>query len=176
MAFGPRAKAIVLLLLSSLRAGADERDRPILYLVYGTDILVRLQRIHAHPERDGPEGTLVAALRGRTPAYVQCRFAENGGELRCELVAADYPSRAPGRPRTQIDEKLRRLGYLPDAGGRLSFRYEITEDSGAWGGASVTILRPLIDAFGARATSRIEVIAPLAPERDEAAIQRELMR
>jgi hypothetical protein len=34
----------------------------------------------------------------------------------------------------------------------------------------------LIDVFGARAGSKIEIIAPLAPERDEAAILRELRR
>jgi hypothetical protein len=174
--FGPRAKVLVLLLLSSLRVGAEERDRPVLYAVYATDILVRLQRIHAHPDRDGPLGTLVAALRGRTPAYVQCRFADNGGELLCEVVASDYPSRAPGRSGTEIEEKLWRLGYLPGAGGRPLFRYQITKDSGIWGGAAVTILKPLIDVFGARATSRIDIIAPLAAERDEAAIRRQLMR
>jgi hypothetical protein len=45
-----------------------------------------------------------------------------------------------------------------------------------WGGAAVSILTPLIDIFGARATSRIDVIAPLVPDRDEAAIQREMQR
>ncbi|HLA21358.1 MAG TPA: hypothetical protein VJZ74_07850 [Pseudolabrys sp.] len=71
---------------------------------------------------------------------------------------------------------LKKAGYWPDASGRALFAYEITPDSGVRGGASVAILTPLIDVFGARAGSQIEIIAPLAPERDEAAIRRELRR
>jgi hypothetical protein len=48
----------------------------------------------------------------------------------------------------------------------------ISGDSSDWGGASVTILAPLIDAFSAGPGSKIDIVAPLAPERDDAAIRR----
>jgi hypothetical protein len=72
---------------------------------------------------------------------------------------------------------LKEAGYWRDeATGRFLFPFEIGRepDRGVWGGAAVTILKPLIDVFGARPGSKIEVLAPLAPERDEAANRREL--
>jgi hypothetical protein len=179
MAFGVRLMAVLLTLMTSSRAGANDADRPVLYSVYGSDILVRLQRIHAHPDRDGPDGVLIVTLAGRSPAYVQCRFTGNGGVLLCEAVVGAYPPK-PGATVPAIaaatEEGLRKAGYYRDASGRAVFPYEILPDSGIWGGAAVTILAPLIEVFGARAASRIDIIAPLAPKRDEAAIQRELSR
>ncbi|MBI4365479.1 MAG: hypothetical protein HY543_01530 [Deltaproteobacteria bacterium] len=179
MAFGLRCKAWLLSVVTSLQAGDANVDHPVLYSVYGTDIVVRLMRIHAHPERDGPNGTLVVALHGGRPAYVQCRFADNGAKLLSEAIVGDYPPKpgqaAPAVP-AATEEGLKKAGYWRDAGGRALFPYEITRDSGIWGGASVVILTPLIDVFGARAGSDIDIIAPLAPERDEEAIQRELRR
>ncbi len=180
MAFGLRLKAMLLSLLTftGAEAGASDVDRPVLYSVYGSDILVRLQRIHGHPDRDGPNGTLTVTLAGRTPAYVECRFADMGATLVCEAVAGAYPA-PPGAARAisaASERSLKDAGYRRDATGRARFAYAITPDSGVWGGAAVVILSPLIDAFGARARSKIDIIAPLAPERDEAAIQRELQR
>lgn len=179
MAFGLRFKALILSVLFSFRAGAAEVDRPIIYAVYGSDIMVRLARIHGHPDRDGPNGTLVVTLSGREPGYVACRFSNNGATLLCEAVAGRYPPKpgtaTPAMSRT-IEEGLKKAGYYRDADGRALFSYEITLDSGVLGGAAVVILTPLIDVFGARALSKIDIIAPLAPERDEAAIQRELRR
>jgi hypothetical protein len=139
--------------------------------------VVRLKRIHAHPERDGSNGWLVVALKGRRPAYVRCRFADHKNLL-CEAVVGRYPSeseRPPVLP-AEIEEGLKGAGYWRDDSGRALFKYEITSDSAVWGGASATILNPLISVFGARSSSKIEIVAPLAPERDEAAIQRELRR
>jgi hypothetical protein len=179
MSVNPRLGACLLWFMNSFWGGASDIHRPVLYAVYGSDIMVRLMRIHAHPERDGPDGWLVVALRGRKPAYVQCRFADHGALLLCEAVAGAYPP-APGTvpqaPSAETEEGLRKSGYWRDTGGHALFQYELTADSGVWGGASVVILNPLIDVFGARATSRIDIIAPLAPERDEMAIQRELRR
>jgi hypothetical protein len=177
MAFGPRVKALILSLLFSVRAGATEADRPVIYSVYGSDIMVRLARMHAHPERDGPNGTLVVALHGRTPGYVACRFANNGATLLCEARNGRYPPK-PGAPAMTniIEEGLKKAGYYRDAQGRALFSYEFTLESGVVGGAAIVILVPLIDVFGARAGSRIEIIAPLAPERDEVAIQQMLQR
>jgi hypothetical protein len=58
------------------------------------------------------------------------------------------------------------------------FNYEIGEnpDSSVWGGVCAVVLNPLIEVFGARARSKIEIAAPLAPKRDEAAIRRDLGR
>jgi hypothetical protein len=174
MAFGLRFKTTLLYLLVSLRGGASGIDRPFLYSVYGNDIQVRLRRIHGHPQRDGPDGTLTVALYGRAPAFVQCRFADGGARLVCEIVPGRYPPK-PGRPAPVLSagmaEKLHQAGYRRDDGGRLVFSYDITPDSGVWGGAAVVILDPLIAVFGARALSRIDIVAPLAPERDEAAIR-----
>jgi hypothetical protein len=179
MAFSLRFKAWLLLLMTSFKAGATDVDRPVLYAVYGSDIMERLMRIHKHPERDGPDGTLVVALFGPRPAYIQCRFADEGAKLLCEAFVSVYPPKPRSAASTvsaTTAERLKRAGYWPDVNGRALFAYEITSDSGIWGGASAVILTPLIDVFGARAGSEIEIIAPLAPERDEAAILRELRR
>ena len=163
--------------MNSFRRGASDIHRPVLYAVYGSDIMVRLMRIHAHPERDGPDGWLVVALRGRRPAYVRCHFADND-TLICEAVVGPYPPKSGKTPivPSAVEEGLKKSGYRRDSSGRALFKYEITADSGVWGGASVVVLNPLIDVFGARATSKIDIVAPVAPERDEIAIQRELRR
>jgi hypothetical protein len=160
----------------SLRAGRADVDRPVLYAVYGTDISVRLARIYSHPERDGPHGTLTVALHGRRSAHIQCRFVDDGAALLCEAMPSGSPLNSDDAVPVAADVEagLRKVGYWRDKSGRALFRHEITPDSAVWGGAAVTILAPLIDVFGARAASKIEVIAPLAPERDEAAIRREL--
>ena len=181
MAFGLRFKAWLLLRMTSFKGGATDVgvDRPVLYAVYGSDIMERLMRIHKHPGRDGSDGTLVVALFGCRPACIQCRFVDEGAKLLCEAVVGAYPAKpetvASAVSATTI-EGLKKVGYWPDASGRALFAYEITSDSGIWGGASVVILTPLIDVFSARAVSKIEIIAPLAPERDEAAILQELRR
>jgi hypothetical protein len=178
MAYGLRLKAVLVSLLTSASAGASDIDRPVLYSVYGTDIMVRLQRIHDHPNRDGPDGRLAVTLGGRRPAYVECRFVDKGAKLLCEALAGPYPAK-PGAATAisaAIENGLNNVGYRRDAAGRALFAYEITPHSGVWGGAAVIILLPLIDVFGARAASAIDIIAPLAPMRDEAAIQRELQR
>lgn len=174
MAFGLRFKTTLLYLLVSLRGGASGIDRPVLYSVYGNDVQVRLRRIHDHPRRDEPDGTLTVALSGRTPAYVQCRFADGGTRLVCEIVPGAYPPKRGRRAPAISDdmaEELQQAGYHRDGSGRALFSYEITPDSGVWGGAAVVILNPLIDVFGAWALSKIDIVAPLAPERDEAAIR-----
>ena len=177
MAFGLRFKTTLLYLFVCLRHGASGIDRPLLYSVYGNDIQVRLRRIHDHPRRDTPDGSLIVALYGRRPASVQCRFVDGGKRLACEIVPGLYPpkqGRAAPILSAAMVEKLQQAGYRRDDSGRRVFSYEITPDSGAWGGAAVVILDPLIGVFGARALSRIEIIAPLARERDEAAIQRQM--
>jgi len=177
MSVNPRFGASLLWLMNSLWGRAGDIHRPVLYAVYGSDVVVRLMRIHAHPQRDGPHGWLVVALHGRRPAYVRCHFADND-TLMCEAVIGSYPTKPDQAPMmsTALEEGLRKSGYWRDANGRAVFKYEITPDSGGWGGASVVILNPLIGVFGARATSKIDILAPLAPERDEAAIQREMRR
>lgn len=173
----PRFGASLLWLIQSFQFRRGDIHRPVLCAVYGSDIAVRLMRIYAHTGRDGPDGWLVVALRGRRAAYVHCHFADSD-TLVCEAVAGDYPS-IPEKAvalSAATEEGLRNAGYWRDAGGRALFAYEITFDSGMWGGASVVILNPLIAVFGARAWSRIDIIAPLAPDRDEAAIRRELRR
>jgi hypothetical protein len=178
MDFSPRLMALLFWLMFAFRPGANDLNRPILYSVYGSDIMERLIRIHRHPERDGPDGTLTAILYGSRPAYIQCRFAEDGGRLICEAHVGTFP-RPPGLAPTadaEAEAGLKEAGYWRDANGRAVFSYEITSDSGIWGGASVVILNPLIAVFGARLWSKIDVVAPLAPERDEAAILRESRR
>ena len=131
MALAPRLKARVLAFLTSRRlpnADATGIHRAVLYTVYGGDI--------AHPERDGPRGTLVVALRGRKPAFVRCAFADNGGTLLCEAVPGAYPPN-PDTPPPAIPTAMEE-GMI----------------------------------FGASPESKIDTIAPLAPERDEAAIRR----
>ena len=129
------------------------------------------------PNAMGPSGVLVVALHGRTPAYVRCVFADNGGTLLCEAVPGTYlpkPGAPPPSIPTATEAALNVAGYRRDPTGHAVFAYEISLDSGVWGGAAVVILTPLIDGFGARPGSKIDIVAPLAPERDEAAIQREL--
>ena len=178
MALAPRLKARVLAFLTSRRlpnADATGIHRAVLYTVYGGDIAARLARIHAHPERDGPRGTLVVALRGRKPAFVRCAFADNGGTLLCEAVPGAYPPNPDTPPPaipTAMEEGMRKAGYWRNESGRAVSALDISGDSSDWGGASVTILTPLIDVFGASPESKIDTIAPLAPERDEAAIRR----
>jgi hypothetical protein len=178
MDFSPRIGALLLWLSFAFQPGAKELDRPIIYAVYGSDIIERLMRIHRHPERDGPEGTLTAILYGSRPAHIQCRFVEHGGRLICEAHVGAFPRPqgvAPA-PDAEAEARLKEAGYWRDANGRAVFSYKITSDSGIWGGASVVILNPLIAIFGARLWSRIDIVAPLAPERDQAAIQRESRR
>jgi hypothetical protein len=174
----PDVKARLLSFVASMRrrkGAATGIHRAVLYTVYGGDIAARLARIHAHPERDGANGTLVVALRGRKPAFVRCAFANNGGTLLCEAVSGEYPLR-PDAPSpaisTEMEERLRKAGYWRDESGRALVTLDIIGDSSDWGGASVSILTPLIDAFGAGPESKIDIIAPLAAERDEAAIPR----
>jgi hypothetical protein len=176
MAFLARVKAQALCLLASRLPHADAAsiERAVLYAVYGSDIAQRLARIHAHRERDGPDGTLVVALHGRTRAQVRCAFAQLGDVLLCEAVAD--PRTMVGPSASAAERALHTAGYRQDASGRWLFPYEITPDSTVWGGAAAVILGVLIDAFGARAGSRIEIAAPLAPERDAAAIRREWAR
>ncbi len=178
MIIGPRVQALVLVLISILRTGHLNVDRPVLYAIYCYDIIVRLHRIHDHPERDGPKGGLVVALYGRTPGYVTCRFADEGATLLCEAFAGAYPPKPGLAPPVSAatEEGLKKAGYWRDASGRALFRYELEPDGDDWGGAAVTILNPLIDVFGAWAGSKIDIIAPLAPERDQAAIRRESQR
>jgi len=155
-------------------AGAD-MHRPIIMSVYGSDIAVRLKRIYRHAERHGPNGWLVVALHGRRPAFVRCQFAPPD-KLMCKVSSGSYPSAGgeADRPSPVLTEALKGVGYWPDAHGQPVFEYEITPDSGVWGGAANVILSSLIEAFHARATSKIDIIAPLAQERDEAAIRREM--
>ena len=177
MSVNPRVGAWLLWLINALAGRGADVHRPVLYAVYGSDIIVRLMRIHADAQRDGPDGWLVVALHGRRPAYVRCQFADND-KLICEAIVGRY-SPEPEKTltvSTTIEDGLKKSGYWRDTSGRALFTYEITPDSGVWGGASVVILDPLIRVFGARATSKIDIIAPLAPERDEAAIQREMRR
>jgi hypothetical protein len=168
MAFTLRLGARILAFLAARKPGAQDVDRAVLYTVYGNDILVRLRRIHAHPERDGANGALVVTLHGRNRAQVSCSFSDRGNTLLCEVL--------PGAPASaEIAAALKEAGYWRDeSSGRFLFRYEITKDSAVWGGASAVILSPLIDVFGARAGSKIEIVAPLALDRDEAAIRREM--
>src|SRR4051812_35450325 len=76
MSVNPRVGAWLLWLMNSWAGRGADSHRPVLYAVYGSDITVRLMRIHAHLGRDGPNGWLVVALRGRRAAYVHCRFAD----------------------------------------------------------------------------------------------------
>lgn len=153
----------------------------MLYAVYGDDIIVRLKRIYTHLERDGPDGSLVVALFGRNEAYVRCAFAENGKFLVCE-ARPGRAGQADARPlqvSATIEAALQECGYWRDeTSGRFLFRYEIDDDPGdcVWGGVSVALLNPLIDVFGAHVGSKIEIIAPLAPKRDGAAIRRHVLR
>ena len=115
------------------------------------------------------------ALRGRKPAFVRCAFADNGGTLLCEAVPGAYPPNPDTPPPaipTAMEEGMRKAGYWRNESGRAVSALDISGDSSDWGGASVTILTPLIDVFGASPESKIDTIAPLAPERDEAAIRR----
>src|SRR5262249_48938239 len=180
MDFTPRLKAMISALVTSSELGGADVNRPVLYSVYGTDIIVRLARIHAHHDRDSANGVLVVALRGRRPAFVRCVFAENGAKLVCEAVPGRYPPK-PGHSLpipAETAAGLKEAGYWPDPISRRAlFRYEIgaNPDRDVWGGVSVTILNPLIAVFGARARSKIDIIAPLAPKRDEIAIEQELL-
>ena len=72
-----------------------------------------------------------------------------------------------------FDSALVKNGFDRDASGRLLRDYEIgaEPDRDVWGGAAISILDPLIAVFGARAGSNIEILAPLAPERDIAAMR-----
>jgi hypothetical protein len=77
-----------------------------------------------------------------------------------------------------VEAALKEAGFWrEETGGRFLFDYDIgpEPDNGVWGGAAAVILTPLIDVFGANARSTIDIVAPLAPERDEAAI-RQAMR
>jgi hypothetical protein len=170
----PQVLAAVLLLVAPAPPGA-EVDRPILYAVYAEDIMARLMRIHADSARDGADGFLVVALRGGAPAYVRCRFADAGTAVHCETAPGTYPPRpdAPPPMSAATAAALEQVGYVREpANGRFVFAYEIETSpaSGDWGGIAVAILDTLIDGFGARALSRIEIVAPLAPRRDQVAI------
>jgi hypothetical protein len=171
----PQLLAAVLLLVTPAPPG-DAIDRPILYAVYADDIMARLMRIHADPGRDGPDGFLVVALRGSAPAYVRCVFADKGTAVQCETAPGAYPPR-PDVPQLAVSAAtaaaLEDSGYRREpTNGRFVFAYEIetAPESGDWGGIVVAVLDTLIDGFGARALSRIEIVAPLAPRRDQAAI------
>jgi hypothetical protein len=174
----PDVKARLLSFVASMRHGkgaATGIHRAVLYTVYGGDIATRLARIHAHPARDRPNGTLVVALRGRKPAFVRCAFANNGDTLLCETVSGEYPPEPDARSpaiSTAMEEGLRKAGYWRDEGGCAVATLDVSAGGSDWGGASVSILTPLIDVFGASPESKIDIIAPLAPERDEAAIRR----
>jgi len=171
----PRLGASLLWMAGAFRAHGAGMHRPILLAVYGSDIAWRLRRIQAHAGREGPGGWLVVALHGRRPAYVRGHFADRN-TLLLEAVPGAYPPvAAKTRLRAGVlQEELKNAGYWPDGEGRAVFKYEITPDSAVWGGAASAMLHPLIEIFGARATARIDVIAPLVPQRDEAAIQREM--
>src|SRR5215831_14774239 len=91
MGFVLRIKTWLLSVVVSLQAGGADLDRPVLYAVYGSDLIVRLKKIYRHPGRDGPDGVLVVALHGRNPAYIECRFIDRGAQLRCEAFDVDYP-------------------------------------------------------------------------------------
>jgi hypothetical protein len=142
MIIGPRAQALILVLISILRTGHLNVDRPVLYAIYCYDIIVRLHRIHDHAERDGPKGALIVALHSRTPGYVTCRFADEGATLVCEAFAGVYPSKPGPAPPVSAatEEGLKKAGYWRDANGRALFRYELEPDGSDWGGAAVTIL------------------------------------
>ncbi len=178
MTLSPKMKARLLSFVASMRHGkgsATGIHRAVLYTVYGGDIATRLARIHAHPERDGPNGTLIVALRGRKPAFVRCAFADNGRTLLCEAFPGEHPLKPDAPPPAiskGLEDALRKAGYWRDESGRTVATLKIIGDSSDWGGASVSILAPLIDVFGAGPESKIDIIAPLASERDEAAIQR----
>jgi hypothetical protein len=178
MAFGPRLKAnILLLLFRSQRFDPSRLDQSVMIHVYGSDIKERLARIHAHPERDGPNGTLVVVLHGRTPAHVRCAFEQDGTMLVCEVRGGLYRAGQDAQPppfSAETEVGLKATGYWRDpASGRYVFDYEVGEDPdrSVWGGACVTILNPLIGVFGAQARSKIEIVAPLAPKRDGMAIR-----
>ena len=176
MAFLPRLMARILKFKFASGWRGEGLDRVVVQSVYGNDVALRLKRIHAHPDRDSPGGTLVVALYGHTPAHVRCCFADNGRLLICEVRAGRNTRESDVQPiATETELALQGVGYYRDpSNARLLFSYEITNDSAIWGGASVVILDPLTNVFGARAGSKIEIIAPLAPFRDEAAIRREM--
>lgn len=169
----PRFGAWLLSAMSLGRGHTADNHDVILRTVYGSDIAARLKHIHGFAERDEGNAWLVAALRGRDAGYIHCRFQDRD-ILTCEAVAGPYPPRrgqGAALP-PAIAEQLKDAGYWPDADGRPVFKYEITNDSCVWGGASWVIMEPLIKVFGARLLSKIDIVAPLAPRRDEAAIRR----
>lgn len=150
----------------------QDLERGLMLVAYGADIAVRLARIHSHPERDGPRGTLVVALRGSNPVFVRCAFVEHGSALRCEVVHGDYPLEADeSLAVAEAEEALKRLGYWRDENGCALAIFEMSGDSGDWGGAAVGILNPLISVFGAGPDSEIDIIAPLESEPDEDAMK-----
>ncbi len=176
MAFLPRLMARILKFKFASGWQGEGLDRVVVHTVYGNDIALRLKRIHAHPERDGFGGGLIVVLYGRTSAHVRCKFVDNGRLLICEARPGRDTDGTDVLPiSTETESALQKVGYYRDpSNGRLLFRYEITTDSAIWGGASVAILDPLTNVFGARVESKIEIVAPLAPLRDEAAIRREI--
>ena len=175
----PRVQAEQLAKLSQAFApeGTDpiEVERPALYAVYASDVAVRLQSVWTGREVDPASCYIVIAVTDKKAGYITCRLS-GARELEMEASAGAYPPTS-GQPVPYISAKMARAleehSFYKDQHGRFLCRLDIWEDPNpdVWGAASVGIVDCLIDVFGARASSHIEIVAPLAPHRDEAAIR-----
>ena len=159
-----------MLALSTVAAAQDVNSYQKLLGRYLCPVVDRLERIHAmgDPTLHSDE-YLIVAIDGRDETYVQCLFylADKSEKIMCEAASGFYLTK-PGQPRTvhlaaDAIAALARLGFSTDDS-QGNFRIDLDADPPDFRAIGELILRALHDAYGARAESKLLLIAPYAPK------------
>ena len=158
------------LLASAVAMAQDVNSYQQLLGRYLCPVVDRLERIHAmgDPALHSDE-YLIVAIDGRDETYVQCLFylADGLEKIMCEAASGFYLTK-PGQPRTvhlpaDAIAALARLGFSTDDS-KGNFRIDVDADPPDFRAIGELILKALHDAYGARAESKLLLVAPYAPK------------
>jgi hypothetical protein len=158
-----------MLALSAVAVARDVNSYQKLLSRYLCPVVDRLERVYAmgDPAAHSDE-YLIVAIDGRDETYVQCLFyrTDESEKIMCEAASGFYLTK-PGQRRTvrlaaDAIAALARLGFSTDDS-QGNFRIDLDADPPDFRAIGELILKALHDAYGARAESKLLLIAPYAP-------------
>lgn len=139
-----------------------------LLIEYRCPVVDRLEQIYGKGDPTSSHDRFLAiTVPHAMQAYVQCIFHDNNTKLYCE-AASGYYYDGEGAPRTfhhpaEVIEALASLGFsTDDSAGNFNIDLDVP-DPPDFNPLADFMLKALHDAYGARASMRLEFNAPLAP-------------
>jgi hypothetical protein len=163
-----QALVILAALITPLPIAAQDADayRDLL-TQYRCPVVDRLQQIHRAFDSSDPQNWfLIVYFANETNNYVQCVF-DTRTRMLCEAASGFYDDVA-SKPRTRwlptdVVTALGRLGYsTDDSSGNFQIWFDVS-DPPDLNRIADFILKSLYDGYGARADSKLDFNAPLAP-------------